>query len=433
MSDRVHRAVPVRAGAADRARVQPGDRRVDGQRPGRRLPQRPRERRHDRRCSRTKLEALPAVGERRRTRTRPRRARGAQELFANQPDLHREHRLRRQPVPRLVPRERSPTRRSSTRSRRRWRASPTRPGSRSCAPAGRRERRGLPRRCSTGSSAITTRAVVRDPVDRRSIMLASRGRAGREHAADGDVRPTQGDRHHASRGRDELAHPRAVPDRRAGRGLARRRARRSFALFLVKVFFIDQLRGKIVCFPLVQNTTCWRSLPWILDRRDLRRGRRRHRSACAASSTCSLRPWRTPSTARRQDGRHQPQGAARLRRMVEILECGIALTGTEVKSLRRAALRSPRLRAPARRRALARGDAHPAVRARGQANARADAAAEAPAAPARRSGQLSTRDDEKGLSLVPLRVYFTHGIAKVEIAAGEGQAAAREAPVDREA
>ena len=46
--DRVHRVVPLRAGAADRPAVQPRDRRVDRQRRGRRLPRRPGARRHGR-------------------------------------------------------------------------------------------------------------------------------------------------------------------------------------------------------------------------------------------------------------------------------------------------------------------------------------------------------------------------------------------------
>ena len=41
------------------------------------------------------------------------------------------------------------------------------------------------------------------------------------------------------------------------------------------------------------------------------------------------------------------------------------------------------------------------------------------------------RQQEKSLSLVPLRVYFTHGIAKVEIGVGAREAPVREAAVDR--
>ena len=40
---------------------------------------------------------------------------------------------------------------------------------------------------------------------------------------------------------------------------------------------------------------------------------------------------------------------------------------------------------------------------------------------------------EKGLALIPLRVYFAHGLAKVELGLGAGQAAVREAPGDRRA
>ena len=65
-------------------------------------------------------------------------------------------------------------------------------------------------------STITRRAVVRDRVRRARDAGVGR-RPGREHAADGDVRATQGDRDHAAGGGHELAHPRAVPDRGVGR------------------------------------------------------------------------------------------------------------------------------------------------------------------------------------------------------------------------
>ena len=47
--------------------------------------------------------------------------------------------------------------------------------------------------------------------------------------------------------------------------------------------------------------------------------------------------------------------------------------------------------------------------------------------------KLLAGQQEQRLALVPLRVYFTHGMAKVEIAVAKGQAGAREATVDREA
>lgn len=37
-----------------------------------------------------------------------------------------------------------------------------------------------------------------------------------------------------------------------------------FALFLVKVVFIDQLRGKIQFFPLIKNSDVLAVAPWIL-------------------------------------------------------------------------------------------------------------------------------------------------------------------------
>jgi SsrA-binding protein len=107
--------------------------------------------------------------------------------------------------------------------------------------------------------------------------------------------------------------------------------------------------------------------------------------------------------------------------IVEILECGIELTGTEVKSLRLgqaslvdcfARLRSGELwlegmHIPA----YEQGDkrTHEPLRPRKLLVHR------------RQLGQLQRSTVEKGLSMVPLRVYFTHGVAKVEIALAKGK------------
>ena len=47
--------------------------------------------------------------------------------------------------------------------------------------------------------------------------------------------------------------------------------------------------------------------------------------------------------------------------------------------------------------------------------------------------RLIGKTAEKGLALIPLRVYFAHGLAKVELGLGTRQAAVREAPGDRRA
>ena len=107
--------------------------------------------------------------------------------------------------------------------------------------------------------------------------------------------------------------------------------------------------------------------------------------------------------------------------IVETIECGIQLTGTEVKSLRlgQASLVDcyARLRAgelwlegfhiPA----YEQGDkrTHQPLRPRKLLVHRRELAA------------LQRDVSEKNLAMVPLRVYFTHGIAKVELALARGK------------
>jgi SsrA-binding protein len=107
--------------------------------------------------------------------------------------------------------------------------------------------------------------------------------------------------------------------------------------------------------------------------------------------------------------------------ILETVECGIQLTGDEVKSMRlgRTSLADcygrirgseiwlegmhvpPYEQGDPRR--------HQAVRPRKLLLHR------------RQIDQLASAVAEKGLSLVPLRVYFTHGIAKVELALARGR------------
>ena len=96
------------------------------------------------------------------------------------------------------------------------------------------------------------------------IMLASAVALIAQHAPHGDVRAAQGDRDHAAGGGDQLADPRPVPDRGLVESLLGRGCGRSFALFLVKVIFIDRLRDEIQFFPLVQNHDVLAIAPWIL-------------------------------------------------------------------------------------------------------------------------------------------------------------------------
>ena len=42
--------------------------------------------------------------------------------------------------------------------------------------------------------------------------------------------------------------------------------------------------------------------------------------------------------------------------------------------------------------------------------------------------QIAAATQQKGKTLVPLRVYFTHGIAKIELGVADGQAELRQTP-----
>ena len=142
------------------------------------------------------------------------------------------------------------------------------------------------------------------------------------------------------------------------------------------------------------------------------------RSACAASSTCSLRADERAHRApfRRQDRRDQPQGAARLRaaRHLRVRDPADRHRG-QVAAAGPSVARGL-LRAHARRRALARGacTSPPTSRATSARTSRCGRASSSCIVAS--STRISARRSEKSLSLVPLRVYFTHGVAKVEIA-----------------
>src|SRR5215207_9316390 len=87
--------------------------------------------------------------------------------------------------------------------------------------------------------------------------------------------------------------------------------------------------------------------------------------------------------------------------ILETIECGIVLTGDEVKSLRggRASLT----------------EAYARVRD-------GEAWLEGMHVPAYEQGdKRAAEQQEQRLTLVPLRVYFTHGVAKVEIGVGRGK------------
>lgn len=107
--------------------------------------------------------------------------------------------------------------------------------------------------------------------------------------------------------------------------------------------------------------------------------------------------------------------------IMETFECGIVLTGDEVKSLRggRASLAEAYARVRGNEVWLEgmhvpeyeQGDKrrHLPLRPRKLLLHRKEIA------------RLVTKQDEERLTFVPLRVYFTHGIAKVELGVGKGK------------
>ena len=107
--------------------------------------------------------------------------------------------------------------------------------------------------------------------------------------------------------------------------------------------------------------------------------------------------------------------------LVDILECGIQLTGTEVKSLRLGQASLVDCYARIRDGELWIEGLHIPPYEQG------DKRTHEPMRPRkllvhRRQIEALRRDaSEKGLSLVPLRLYFSHGIAKVEIAVARGK------------
>ena len=80
-----------------------------------------------------------------------------------------------------------------------------------------------------------------------------------------------------------------------------------------------------------------------------------------------------------------------------------------------------RLRGDPRRRAVAAHRPHPALRARPPREPRARARAQAAPAPARDRPPRRARAAERGLTLVPTRIYFSGPHAKVEIALARGK------------
>ena len=107
--------------------------------------------------------------------------------------------------------------------------------------------------------------------------------------------------------------------------------------------------------------------------------------------------------------------------ILETIECGIVLTGDEVKSLRggRASLTEAYARVRGGEAWLEGMHVPPYEQG--------DKRRHLPTRPRklllhrREIDKLAAEQQEQRLSLVPLRVYFTHGVAKVEIGVGRGK------------
>ena len=131
----------------------------------------------------------------------------------------------------------------------------------------------------------------------------------------------------------------------------------------------------------------------------------------------------TPSEARDADektvasnrkARHDYQ-------ILETLECGIVLTGDEVKSLAAGGRRSPRrTRACATVRSGSRGCTCRRT-SRATSGGTCRPARGSCCCTAARSRSSAHEQQEQRLALVPLRVYFTHGMAKVELGVARGK------------
>lgn len=107
--------------------------------------------------------------------------------------------------------------------------------------------------------------------------------------------------------------------------------------------------------------------------------------------------------------------------LVEILECGIQLTGTEVKSLRLGQASLVDCFARLRGGELWLEGMHIPPYEQGDKRTHEPMRPRKLLVHGRQLGQLQRATTEKGLALIPLRVYFTHGIAKVEIATAKGK------------
>jgi SsrA-binding protein len=107
--------------------------------------------------------------------------------------------------------------------------------------------------------------------------------------------------------------------------------------------------------------------------------------------------------------------------LLQTLECGMQLTGTEVKSLRLGQASLVDCYARIRDGELWLEGLHIPAYEQGDKRTHEPLRPRKLLVHRRQLDSLRRETDEKGLSLVPLRVYFAHGIAKVEIAVARGK------------
>jgi SsrA-binding protein len=107
--------------------------------------------------------------------------------------------------------------------------------------------------------------------------------------------------------------------------------------------------------------------------------------------------------------------------VLETVECGIQLTGTEVKSLRLGQASLVDCYARVRDGELWIEGLHIPPYEQGDRRTHEPMRPRKLLVHRRQLDALGRETAEKGLALVPLRLYFTHGIAKVEIAVARGK------------
>ena len=120
--------------------------------------------------------------------------------------------------------------------------------------------------------------------------------------------------------------------------------------------------------------------------------------------------------------------------ILERVECGVVLTGSEVKSLRAGRASLSESFARERRGEIWLEGMHIPPYEQGDKRRHEPLRARKLLLHRREIARLASKQKELGLALVPIRVYFAHGLAKVELGLGRGkrQHEKREAIAERE-